>query len=31
MEYLKEHNAHGFPKLIAHGLTDKGHEYIVMN
>ena len=30
MEYLREKKAKGFPTLIAHGLTEKGHEYIVM-
>ena len=32
MEYLKDRKAkEGFPQLISHGLTDKGHEYIIMN
>ena len=32
MEYLKDRKAkEGFPQLISHGLTDMGHEYIIMN
>lgn len=30
MQNLRDNKAKGFPLLIAHGLTEKGHEYIVM-
>jgi hypothetical protein len=31
MEYLAESKAKGFPMLIAHGKTEQGFEYFVMD